>query len=76
MSLHETTFGFLTPTEDQKDRMVIVRSAAADYAKTLERELPEGPDKTYILRKLRTVAMWANVAITRHSDGTPRLDQE
>jgi len=76
VSLHETTFGFLTPTEDQKDRMVIVRSAAADYAKTLERELPEGPDKTYILRKLRTVAMWANVAITRHSDGTPRLDQE
>ena len=76
MSLHETTFGFLTPTEDQKDRMVIVRSAAADYAKTLERELPEGPDKTHIMRKLRTVAMWANVAITRHSDGTPRQDQE
>jgi hypothetical protein len=70
--LHDTTFGYLNPTADQKDRMVIVRSAAADYAKTLERELPDGPDKTYILRTLRTVAMWANVTITRHPDGSPR----
>ncbi len=72
MSLHESTFGFLQPTEEQKDRLVIVRSAAADYAQTLERELPDGPDKTYILRSLRTLAMWANVAITREPDGTPR----
>ena len=72
--LHESTFGFLNPTEDQKEDMRIVRSAAADYAEVLERKLPDGPDKTYVLRSLRTVAMWANVCVTRHSDGRPRED--
>lgn len=52
--------------------MAACRVAAKEYAETLELELPDGPDKTFILRKLRTVAMWANVAITRNSDGSPR----
>lgn len=72
MTLHSTTFGYLNPTAEQKDKMLHVRAAAADYADILQRELPEGPDKTYILRTLRTVAMWANVTITRLPDGTPR----
>lgn len=71
-NMHETTFGFLNPTEAQKADMVVVRTAAANYADALEQMLPDGPDKTYALRKLREVAMWANVAITRHSDGAPR----
>lgn len=71
-AMHETTFGYLNPTEAQKSDMAVVRSAAADYAEVLERMLPDGPDKTYVLRKLREVAMWANVCITRHSDGAPR----
>lgn len=49
-----------------------VRSAGAEYAAVLERWLPDGPDKTYTLRKLREVGMWANVAITRQADGSPR----
>ena len=72
MSLHPTAFEYLSPSNNQKDEMAIVRSAAAGYAKVLEQVLPDGPDKTYILRKLREVAMWANVAITRQSDGSPR----
>jgi hypothetical protein len=36
--------------------------------------VPDGPDKTYILRKLREVSMWVNVAITRFSDGAARTD--
>ena len=75
MTLHDTTFGYLNPTAEQKEKMSHLRSAAADYAQELERELPEGPDKTYVLRKLREVAMWANVAVMRLPDGTPREDK-
>lgn len=72
MSLHESTFGYLKPTESQLQTMMLAREAASNYANTLEAILPEGPDKTYILRKVRETAMWANVAITRHPDGSPR----
>lgn len=72
MSLDKSTFSYLLPTDDQKDLMGVVRTAAAGYADVLEQALPDGPDKTYALRKLREVAMWANIAITRHPDGSPR----
>lgn len=49
-----------------------LRLAAKDYADILDSYLPDGADKTYVLRLLRTVGMWANVAVTRHPDGAPR----
>lgn len=67
-----STFKYLQPSDDQNVAMAEVRVAAHNYSVILERELPDGPDKTYTLRKLREVAMWANVAITRHPDGSPR----
>ena len=71
--LSDNTFDYLKPTEDQIVTMNAVREAATDYARALCLFLPEGPDKTYTLRKLREVAMWANVAITRTPDGSPRI---
>lgn len=76
MPLHPTTFGYLNPTADQKDKMTHVRAAAADYADVLQNELPDGPDKTYVLRSLRTVAMWANICLTRNPDGSPRQEAQ
>jgi hypothetical protein len=38
----------------------------------LDAELPDGPDKTFVVRNHRSNAMWANVSITRLPDGTPR----
>lgn len=70
--MHSSTFEYLKPTEVQIEQMSIVRKAAADYCAILEKELPDGPDKTYIIRNHRANAMWANVAITRLPDGTPR----
>jgi hypothetical protein len=70
--LHASTFQYLKPTDAQKDAMLAVRGATADYAQVLQEFLPEGPDKTYLMRKVREVGMWANVAITREADGTPR----
>lgn len=70
--MHKSTFEYLKPTDTQVVEMTTVREAAKRYAETLEVYLPDGPDKTYTLRKLREVAMWANIAITRQADGSPR----
>lgn len=72
MTLHPSTFGYLMPTDKQKADMGDARAAAAGYARAIEALVPDGPDKTYILCKLRGLAMWVNVAISRHADGTPR----
>jgi hypothetical protein len=74
MSLHKETFEYLMPSRDQIGTMQKLRDAAKQYAEVLDEVLADGADKTYTLRKLREVAMWANVAVTRHQDGTPRTD--
>ena len=70
--MDKSTFEYLKPTEAQVHQMAMVREAALDYAEVLGATIPDGPDKTYLLRKLREVGMWANVAITRQPDGSPR----
>ena len=75
-TLDPSTFEYLKPTAAQVIAMSDARAAAFGYARALEALLPDGPDKTYTLRKLREVAMWANIAITRHAYGTPREEKE
>jgi hypothetical protein len=70
--MHPSTYDYLKPTDAQIERMAQVRAAAKAYGEILERELPDGPDKTFVIRSHRSNAMWANVAITRDADGTPR----
>ena len=70
--LDESTFGYHKPTPEQMEQMDLLRAAAKAYADVLAMELPEGPDKTWIMRNHRTTAMWANVAVTRHPNGAPR----
>lgn len=70
--MHPSTYEFLKPSEEQINQMARVRAAAKTYSEILEKELPDGPDKTYIIRTHRSNAMWANVSITRLPDGTPR----
>ena len=72
--MHTSTFEYLKPTENQMIRMGTLRAAAETYVLVLESMLPEGPDKTYTVRKFREVAMWANVAVTRQTNGEPRPD--
>jgi hypothetical protein len=73
-TLHPNTFDYLQPTLQQVKKMNDARMAANIYARDLEAIVPDGPDKTYLLRKLREVAMWVNIAITRHPDGAPRAE--
>jgi len=70
--MHPRTFDRVDPTPDQQEQLRRLRVAAEVYANTLDEVLPEGPDKTFTMRQLRTVAMWANVAVTRQADGSPR----
>lgn len=72
MTLHPSTFEYLKPNDTQMQQMDILRKASAVYAAALEANLPDGPDKTFVLRAHRSNAMWANVAITRQADGSPR----
>jgi hypothetical protein len=73
VTMHPTTFEYLNPTEEQKAAMADVRAAAKAFCDVLEAKLPDGPDKTFVIRAHRSNAMWANVAITRNPDGSPRL---
>lgn len=72
MPLHKETFEYLKPTQQQAETMATIRAAAANYADILDKHLPDGPDKTFIIRAHRSNAMWANVAVTREADGKPR----
>lgn len=70
--MHPSTYEYLKPTVAQIEKMARVRAAAKAYNDVLDQELPDGPDKTFVIRAHRSNAMWANVAITRLPDGTPR----
>lgn len=70
--MHPSTYEYLKPTDEQIAKMARVREAARVYGDILQAELPEGPDKTFVIRSHRSNAMWANVAITRLPDGAPR----
>jgi hypothetical protein len=70
--MHASTYEYLKPTDDQVAAMAKVRAAAKEYNDVLDAVLPDGPDKTFVIRAHRSNAMWANVAITRLPDGTPR----
>ena len=72
LMLHSSTYEYLKPTEAQITKMTRIRSAAKAYSDILDAELPDGPDKTFVLRAHRSNAMWANIAVTRQPDGTPR----
>ena len=70
--MHPSTYEFLKATDEQIAQMAKVRTAAKVYNDVLDEVLPDGPDKTFVIRAHRSNAMWANVAITRLPDGTPR----
>lgn len=70
--MHASTYEYLKPTDAQIALMAKAREAAKVYGDALNDLLPDGPDKTFVIRAHRSNAMWVNVAITRLPDGTPR----
>jgi len=76
MALHVSTFAYLKPSDEQRAQMERLRAAAKAYSDAIEADMPNGPDKTYVLRAHRQNAMWVNAGITREADGTPRHGAE
>lgn len=70
--MHPSTFEYLKPTDAQLKTMEGLRKDFAAFCRSIEAAVPDGPDKTYLIRELRKCGMWANVAITRQPDGSPR----
>lgn len=70
--MHSSAFEYLKPTDEQMELMSRLRAAAKAYCDILDALLPDGPDKTYVIRNHRSNAMWVNVAVTRQPDGSPR----
>lgn len=58
--MHSTTYEYLKPTDAQMESMSKLREAAKVYNDVLDAELPDGPDKTFVIRAHRSNAMWAN----------------
>lgn len=54
--MHSSTYEYLKPTDDQVEAMAKVRSAAKAYGDALEAILPDGPDKTFVIRNHRSNA--------------------
>ena len=72
MFLHPSTFDYLKPREGQIEVINALREYTKEYAERIDQALDDGPDKTYILRRIRETAMWINACLTRHPDGSPR----
>lgn len=72
MTLHPEMFNYIKPTDAQYETMQDVRDAALNFAEVIAEAMPEGPDRTYVMRKLRELVMWANAAIVQQPDGAPR----
>ncbi len=70
--MHHSTYEWLKPSDAQLESMAKLRAAFLELATSVDYHVPEGPDRTYLQRKLRECAMWANAAITRNADGSPR----
>jgi len=70
--MHEDVFKHLDPKPEQLDKLKRIQDASKAYAEVLEKEVEDGPDRTYLMRNVRQVDMWAHEAVTRRSDGTPR----
>lgn len=70
--MNPTTFEYLKPTDAQLETMQKMREAFAKIAREVDDVIRPGADKDYVIRLIRDAAMWANVAITREADGTPR----
>lgn len=72
MTLHETTFNYLKPTDAQVETMDDFRKAFAELAEHIETDVPESRYRSLCITRLEEAAMWVNKAITRHGDGKPR----
>jgi hypothetical protein len=63
ISTIENWFTYHAPSPDQLVAYEKLRSSAKDFAKAINDLVPDSPDKTAAIRKVREAVMTANAAI-------------
>lgn len=69
--MHDSTFEYLLPTDDQKETMRVVRINFKSLCDVITKMVPDGRYKALTITALEEAAMWANKGITRDSTGAP-----
>jgi hypothetical protein len=64
----ENRFAFHPATETTGPKHDAVRATLLRVAKQMQRDLPDGREKSLVLTKLEETMFWANAAIARHQD--------
>jgi hypothetical protein len=59
----EELFTYHKPTPEQEMSYLAIRSAGQALARTIDKHVPPGPDRTAAVRKIREAVMTANAAI-------------
>ena len=62
-------FKQVKPTYGQDEAIDLLYRATSDYAGLINSLIDDGPDKTYIVRRIRETMMWIETAIVRNADG-------
>jgi len=62
----ENRFTYHKPTEEKAKIYPILRVKAKDFAYLIDKNVPNGREKSCALTKLEEVAMWANAGISRN----------
>jgi hypothetical protein len=64
-------FDYHAPDRYREAKHQLIRAVFKDTAGIIERELPEGREKSLVLTKLEEAMFWANAAIARDSSVEP-----
>lgn len=58
-------FTYHAPKKENLPKFEMIRSTALNFAKFINEECPEVPEKALAITKLEEVVMWANAALAR-----------
>ena len=59
----ENLFTYHAPTEEQKEAYLVIREKAMEFARVIDENCPESPDRSAAIRHLREAVMTANAGI-------------
>lgn len=61
--LIQNWFTYHSPTNETIPKYQIIREAGLSFARKIQENCPDGPDKSVAIRTIREAVMWANASI-------------
>ncbi|MBD7984408.1 hypothetical protein H9649_07445 [Sporosarcina sp. Sa2YVA2] len=62
----ENIFKYHSPKEGQPEKYTAIREKAKELAYLIDKECPDGREKSVAFTNLETAVMWANASIARN----------